>query len=292
MSLAQDLANALHRFNAKERNFLMRFALLGEIDPGELKRSTTWVSPVFFQALRVALESSPTEYGSTSPIKLGENPQCIYAAMDYHLEWLHAALWSVRRPASDGKAVPIWPDREGPIRAPEQFDIMGNQEDADLVVVIEDRGHAYLVLIEAKGDSSFSRTQLASKLTRLKLILDRDHVPSPAELTFALVLLAPEDKLTLGGCASFPALAEHPSALEEWADKAMRNPPERLGQLILRMPMPNFPNEIDLVTRCEGPEGTQGQDPDSGIGDRLKFWKVAPRRRRRGKADPGTGSHS
>lgn len=30
MSLAQNLANALHRFNTKKRNHLMRFALLGE----------------------------------------------------------------------------------------------------------------------------------------------------------------------------------------------------------------------------------------------------------------------
>ena len=33
MTIAQTLANALHRFNAKERNHLMRFALLGETDP-------------------------------------------------------------------------------------------------------------------------------------------------------------------------------------------------------------------------------------------------------------------
>lgn len=281
MSIAQNLANALHRFNAKERNFLMRFALLGEVDSGPRAQSSNWVSPVFFQALKVALESSPMKYGATPRIKLNEGAVCIYAAMDYHLEWLHAALWSVGRPDSECKAIPILRHPKAPIGAPEQHDVMGNQEDVDLVVVIEDSDHTYLVLIEAKGDSSFSRSQLASKLARLRLILDRDHVPSRTELTFALVLLAPADRLTLGDCASFAALAKHPSALEEWADEAMRNPPERLGQLILRMPMPNFPDEIDLVTRCEEPEASQVQEPDSRNGNRLNCWKVAPRRRRK-----------
>lgn len=280
MSIAQNLATALHRFNAKERNFLMRFALLGEVDPGPYAPSDTWVSPVFFQALKVALESSPTQYGATPQIKLTKDAVCIYAAMDYHLEWLHAALWSVGRHDSECKPVPILRHPKTPM-APEQHDVMGNQEDADLVVVIEDRDHTFLVLIEGKGDSSFSRSQLASKLARLRLILDRDHVPSRTELTFALVLLAPADKLTLGSCSSFPELAGHPSALKDWADEAMRNPPERLGNLILRMPMPNFPDEIDFVTRCDKSETTQGQEPGSRDRNRFNCWKVAPRRRKK-----------
>lgn len=275
MSLALNLANALHRFNAKERNFLMRFALLGEVDSGP-RASSRWVDPVFFEALKLALESSPMEYGATAQIKLGKNAECIYAAMDYHLEWLHATLWSVGQSDAKFEACPIRRHPETTSSEPEQYDVMGNQEDADLVLVIEDDGHTYLILIEGKGDSSFSRSQLASKLARLKLILDRPHVPPPTELTFALVLLAPADKLTLGRCRSFPELADYPSALDECS--AMRYPPTRLGEVILRMPMPNFPDVIDLVTRCDCDE-SGNTPPPSNDGDRLRYWKVAPRRR-------------
>lgn len=283
MSIAQDLANALHRFNAKERNFLMRFALLGD-DSGPRSAAARWVHPTFFEALKVALESSPTQYGAKSQIKLNEGAKCIYAAMDYHLEWLHAALWSVGRSDPKFNACPIarHPEESTADQA-KQFDVMGNQEDADLVLVIEDGDHTYLVLVEAKGDSSFSRSQLASKLARLRLILDRDHVSPRNELTFALVLLAPVDKLTLGGHATFPALAEFPSALEVGEGEAMRNPPERLGELILRMPMPNFPDEVDLVTRCDKDgENREGSSHESRK-ESLTHWKVAARRRMKAK---------
>lgn len=280
MSIAQNLADALHRFNAKERNFLMRFALLGEVDPGPRSAAAQWVHPAFLEALKVALESSPTQYGATSQIKLTEGAKCIYAAMDYHLEWLHAALWSVGRPDPLFNASPIerHPDESTADQA-KQFDVMGNQEDADLVLVIEDGDHTYLVLIEAKGDSSFSRSQLASKLARLKLILDRDHVPPRAELTFALVLLAPVDKLTLGRCATFPALAEVRPVLDVREGESMRHPPARLGDLILRMPMPSFPDEIDLVTRCDSDGDNQEGSSHESRKDSLTHWKVGARRR-------------
>lgn len=51
MSIAQKLANALHHFNAKERNHLMRFALLGETNSGPLRQSVQWVHEKFFEAL-------------------------------------------------------------------------------------------------------------------------------------------------------------------------------------------------------------------------------------------------
>lgn len=269
MSIAQNLANALHQFNAKERNFLMRFALLGEADSGPRSPSARWVDPVFLQALKVALESSQ--------IKLNKGARCIYAAMDYHLEWLHAALWSVGQTDPEFKACPIKRHPfETPPSEPKQHDVMGNQEDADLVLVIEDGDHTYLVLIEAKGDSSFSRSQLASKLSRLKLILDGEHVPEPAKLTFALVLLAPEDKLTK--CKTFPALADSRPAIKGWEYDAMQSPPKRLGNLILRMPMPNFPEVVDLVTRCdEQGENKEGSSHESRR-DSLKYWKVVRRR--------------
>ena len=208
MSLAHELAQALHRFNAKERNHLMRFALLGETNPGPLTESGQGVHENFFEALSKTLASAPGD----AAIQLSEKARCVYAAMDYHLDWLHAALWKVRKTTPQPDQPP-YPKRTKAVSEGgdlQQYDVMGNQEDADLILVIEDAGRAILVLIEAKGDSSFSRSQLASKLARLKLILDRDHVRQLAELTCALVLLAPKDKLVLGDRKTFPDLSAPP----------------------------------------------------------------------------------
>jgi hypothetical protein len=157
---------------------------------------------------------------------------------------------------------------------------VGNQEDADLILVIEDAGRAVLVLIEAKGDSALSRSQLASKLTRLKLILDGEHVPPESELTCALVLLAPKDKLVLGKRKTFGELASYPSPLNDLEARSMEKPPERLGPYIRRMPMPNFPNELDLVTRCDefGRPPSSSSSPER---EKLSHWRVAVRRQKK-----------
>lgn len=280
MSLAHELAQALHRFNAKERNHLMRFALLGETNPGPLTESGQGVHENFFEALRKTLASAPGD----AAIQLSDEARCIYAAMDYHLDWLHAALWQVRgaKPEPDKMPCPVKQVTEPDGTHPQQ-DVMGNQEDADLIVVIEDAGRAILVLIEAKGDSSFSRSQLASKLARLKLILDVEDPPLPAELTCALVLLAPEDKLVLDKCNTYGDLTGHPSPLSEREAQSMTTPPEQLGPYIRRMPMPNFPDKLDLVTRCD----ELGRPPSSSPSpkkERLSFWRVAARRRKKGVA--------
>ncbi len=196
MSIAQNLAEALHRFNAKERNFLMRFALLGEVDSGPPKQSDDWVNPSFFQALGSALEGKPSQGNAPGHVKLS-TAKCVYAAMDYHLDWLHAALWCAKLEWDPKLGAGFTPELrriESPSTAVDpdrlQQDVMGNQEDVDLLLVIEDGGTTHLVLVEAKGVSSFDESQLGSKLKRLELILRKEAVPSG--LLVSLVLLAPK----------------------------------------------------------------------------------------------------
>ena len=82
MSTTMELKDALIRnlqvFNAKERDHLMRFAYLGQNTP--YTQDSAYMHPDFDQALR--------DVGS-----LDGSAKCIFAGMDYHLDWLFAALW-------------------------------------------------------------------------------------------------------------------------------------------------------------------------------------------------------
>lgn len=255
MSIALRLAEALHRFNAKERNHLMRFALLGETDGGPPKQSAQWVHPNFFESLRGAVAGSP---GGGSAIELSPSARCVYAAMDYHLDWLHGALWLV------GKKSESAPDQvshaiETRKRDNEQWDVMGNQEDIDLLLVIADGATTHLVCVEAKGDDAFSDEQLLSKFRRLKLILSGDE----SEVMVSLVLLAPDD---LASKAANSQLINNEA-------------PTRFGGRIVSMNMPNFPAELDRVTRCDAsgknPKGLKRETRQQD----LPYWTIKQRKR-------------
>jgi len=261
MSIAQDLANALHRFNAKERNFLMRFALLGEADPGSPTQSTNWVNSNFFLALKKALKDAQSE-----PIELTDAAHCVYAAMDYHLDWLHAALWCLKsgwEPKPDGLfvQVPRHPiNVDGSTQSvPHQQDVMGNQEDLDLLLVIEDDNITHLVLVEAKGVSSFGESQLKSKLKRLDLILVEEDSGPVKGLLVSMVLLAPNRK---------------PEAKAKALDLTRKHAPSIIGNRIYAMEMPNFPEKRFFVTRCnstgENPKGSKRENRQR----ELTHWKI------------------
>lgn len=267
MSIAQDLANALHLFNAKERNFLMRFALLGEVDSGPPKQSDDWVNPSFFQALGSALKGDPSQGNAPGHVKLFAAAQCVYAAMDYHLDWLHAALWCAKHewdPKLGAEFTPKQRCIESPQTAVDpdrlQQDVMGNQEDVDLLLVIEDGDTTHLVLVEAKGVSSFDESQLRSKLKRLELILRKDVVPSG--LLVSLVLLAPKRKSARG--ADVLAMAR-------------KHVPEVIGARVFTMKMPNFPSSPYRVTRCnkhgENPKRSKRKDRNQDLG----YWTIKGR---------------
>ena len=277
MPIAERLVNSLQAFNAKERNHLMRFALLGETDPTPPLRETGWVHQNFLDTLKNALTAAAGS-GAQPEIRFSGEPVCVYAAMDYHLDWLHAALWCTnnRWPGhAEGESPPVLrfagaSGTEGLLNPEAQHDVMGNLEDVDLLLVIKDRLMTYLVMIEAKGEASFSRSQLASKLARLRLILDGDHVPPKEELTFAFVLMAPAEKLKLGGTKTYAELARYPKPAKEATFRELTNPPKRLGSAIVRMPMSNYPKTLNLVTRCH----SDSSAPDDA---RYKYWKIGKR---------------
>lgn len=89
-------------------------------------------------------------------------PQSPYLAMDYTLDWLHAAVTCFANPTAWRAKQKILPGT-----------ISGSQEDVDLLIAWEDP-HPRLALIEAKGFTGWSNKQMASKASRLGTIFTED----------------------------------------------------------------------------------------------------------------------
>jgi len=132
-----DFLHHLREFNTKERYHLLRFAIGGEDWP---------LSPGFKDALKEGL-------GLTVP-------PCAYWAIDYHLDWLYAALVIS---AGGDPACPSPNDARI---------IEANQRDIDLVVAWPQGDWTHLLLAEAKFVSSFDNKQMASKAERLQQIFE------------------------------------------------------------------------------------------------------------------------
>lgn len=133
----------LKRFNAKERNFLMRYALC--------QTSSPTLSPMFVKDLVNRL--------SDIGIPMLEDVEAVYFGMDYHLEWIHAALLLA------GEQLALENDGTSEHRFGGQT---ARIEDVDLLVVLQrPDASVVLALVEAKGVTSFGTEQLDSKVARL-----------------------------------------------------------------------------------------------------------------------------
>lgn len=133
-TLLQELA----RFNAKERFFLIAYAL----DKPDFRLG---------EPFRAALENA-----LNIPV-----PVDAYCAMDYHLDWICAALH-----VSNGAY-------HAPVKNEKPCELVkGNQEDVDLLVAFACNGVTQLVLIEAKGVGAWSNEQAKRKVERLDAIFE------------------------------------------------------------------------------------------------------------------------
>lgn len=129
-----DLIELLESFNRKERFFLISQALGSFALSDDFRR----------------------ELGGVLGLAI---PHGAFTAMDYHLDWLAAALH-----AHDHGTVEGIFDNQG------QQVIRGTQEDVDLLVAFQDRGLFHLVLVEAKGATGWTNKQMRSKADRLAQI--------------------------------------------------------------------------------------------------------------------------
>ena len=129
-----DLIELLDSFNRKERFFLISQAL------GSFQLS----------------DDFRRELGAVIGLTI---PHGAFTAMDYHLEWLTAALYGY----DHGDVDRIFDN-------PQQQVIRGNQEDTDLLVAFKYSGQYHLILVEAKGATAWTNRQMRSKADRLAQI--------------------------------------------------------------------------------------------------------------------------
>jgi hypothetical protein len=112
-----------------------------------------------------------------------ENP---FVAMDYTLDWLHAALTCFSNPSAWSEPQPIQPKK-----------IVGSQEDVDMLIAWEDPA-PHLALIEAKGFTGWTNKQMASKAQRLGAIFS-DDVRALVDVHFVLAGPKPSAGLKTDG---------------------------------------------------------------------------------------------
>jgi hypothetical protein len=105
-------------------------------------------------------------------------PQDAWVAMDYHLDWLSAAL----HVCAEGRdpAIP-WKNEDV---------VKGNQEDMDLIVGFENSKNTTLILIEAKMATAWSNAQMNSKAERLGAMFG-DQINKQVGVTPIFVLTSP-----------------------------------------------------------------------------------------------------
>jgi hypothetical protein len=131
----------LEKFNRKERYYLVKWAT-GGFDLSDECRSSL---------------------GRATGLSI---PDERFVFMDYHLNWLFAAINLGSAQAATTAPYPnSLMDEVSGLRM-----IQGNQEDVDLLVAFEDASVTHLVMVEAKADSAWSNSQLNSKARRLEAI--------------------------------------------------------------------------------------------------------------------------
>ena len=144
-----DLIEILESFNRKERFFLVAQALGCSNSAGEPAFS---LSDSFRKQLDEIIK----------PTAIPEEPAMVFVAMDYHLDWLQAAL-ILAHTSQDEKSKFCNDGKEGQI-------IKGTQEDVDLLVAFKAGETFHLILVEAKAYSGWTNKQLLSKAERLRTI--------------------------------------------------------------------------------------------------------------------------
>jgi len=130
MARESELLRHMREFNRKERFFLVGMALGNP----HFKLGDTFRGSL----------------AQTLDLKVPENA---LVAMDYHLDWLSASLFLA---ANSGHPGPYVQDKTL---------ISATQEDIDLLVAFDGEEGTHIVLIEAKGVTSYSNDQFHHKRT-------------------------------------------------------------------------------------------------------------------------------
>ena len=132
----------LPSFDIKERAWLVRNAM-GSMSP--------LLSGQFVSRISEALMISP-------PLEREK----VWWGIDYHLDWLAAAMHTFNVSSMFCEPASMWPETNDRI-------VAGNVEDVDLIMADTDR----LILVEAKAFGEWDLNQLRSKLSRVDRLIRR-----------------------------------------------------------------------------------------------------------------------
>jgi hypothetical protein len=241
---------SLKRFNVKERNFLMRYALSGSL------------SDQFLSDLLNHLKGVP--------ISGLDGAQAVYWGMDFHFEWINAALLLAKSELKLSESGWSFPPRRGVHR--------GRIEDVDLLVVLQKaNGTLVMVLIEAKGVTSFNSKQSGSKLKRLDE-LNASKEGSTAWLQSIMLLMSPTEVPPSHGVLK-SALAEF-SSRGFWPvdilDNAAAFPHVWMPLKDFFLDMGNSRLALRIGTCNE--DGKPAEDIDARNANPYEYWQVQPRK--------------
>ena len=215
----------LNQFNRKERFYLVGMAL-GNTDFA--------ISEQFTARLQAAFPDEGINFSHKR-----------FAAMDYHLDWIYASLYLAAEAPAMAKVVSglrLYPrDKKGKC-------ITATVQDIDFVTAFGDLSNpnlTHFIMLEAKGASGWTNSQLKKKAGRLEAIFGHDGKRWQDIVVPHFAILSPRkpsDRLRVNG---FPEFIAHS------------------GQLVwLEMPMPN---RLQKVTRCD----ENGRNSEYGT-----LWKV------------------
>ncbi|MBC8752405.1 MULTISPECIES: hypothetical protein [Paraburkholderia] len=164
---ADSLEYKLGRFNAKER-----FALIQRVLGVEFVPHAGFLSEVLAKC------------------GINAKPERVFCAMDFHLDWLYAAL--ISNELRQDEPLRLLADEAGVLP------VTGRQQDADFVMCFTERpatapAITHLLLVEAKGVGSWDAKQMRSKLAQyraMKPAFDRNPNVRPR-----LVLMSPQNPI-------------------------------------------------------------------------------------------------
>lgn len=226
--MAIELVEHLRAFNRKER-----FLLVGQA----LDNPQFALGESFRDTLSSLLDRSV--------------PSDAYCAMDYHLDWLYAALkWSCDGVYKGNVVERSFMDQH-PDGSQKDLKITGNQSDVDLLVAwADERGRGQVVMIEAKGYTRWDPKQMSYKAARLLAIFGSgDDRPFP-QVDAHLVLAGPP-----------PEPKNLPK--DQWPDWARQNwGPDAPAKYFLPLEPPSY--ETVAVERIQTISGSHRKPSQDG----------------------------
>ena len=112
-------------------------------------------------------------------------PHDAFAAMDYHLDWIQAAIILAGNDTDT-------------VHSNNPTVITGTQEDVDLLVAVQEGTTTHLLLIEAKTETGWTNKQMLSKAKRLRRVFGEDGLLHPqVRPHFALMSPRPPQQLNI-----------------------------------------------------------------------------------------------